>query len=151
MIKIYKSLNFFPKKEVLYDNEGFFNNNISGRRLSGLSKKVMKKIDKAELIDVNLSTMQTPYGVCNIKYLSTGCKTVLNLIYIMEHRDKYNMIKAINATECGANALDVLFDVVEECNCNIGIVIEHTNELYNCRDRKYLIDDEREIDSLLWI
>ena len=42
---------------------------------------------------------ETPYGVCSKDYLSTGCKTVLNLIYIYRHRDEYGFVDAINATE----------------------------------------------------
>ena len=113
MVKIYKSLNYFDMANILYDNEGFFNNNINGKRLNNDSNEVMQRIDKSELIDINLSTIKTPYGVCNIKCLATGCKTVLNTIYIMEHKKEYEYVKAINATECGWNALDVLFDIID--------------------------------------
>ena len=67
MVKIYKSLNYFDMANILYDNEGFFNNNINGKRLNNDSNEVMQRIDKSELIDINLSTIKTPYGVCNIK------------------------------------------------------------------------------------
>ncbi|MEH2928733.1 DUF4869 domain-containing protein [Candidatus Ventrimonas sp. KK005] len=151
MVKLYRSLSYFSMENILYDNEGFFNNNINGKRLSNLSKEAMQKVDKSELIDINLSTIKTPYGICNIKCLSTGCKTVLNTIYIMEHKEEYEYIKAVNATECGWNALEVLFDIVDRNDYNIGLIIEHMNELFNCNERRYLINGEKEIRNLLWM
>lgn len=151
MVKLYRSLSYFNMENILYDNEGFFNNNINGKRLSNVSKEAMKKVDKSELIDINLSTIKTPYGVCNIRCLSTGCKTILNTIYIMDHRDEYEYIKAVNATECGWNALEVLFDIVDRNSYSIALIIEHKNELFNCNEREYLINGEKLIRNLLWI
>ena len=151
MVKIYKSLSYFDMANILYDNEGFFNNNINGKRLNNDSNEVMQRIDKSELIDINLSTIKTPYGVCNIKCLSTGCKTVLNTIYIMEHKKEYEYVKAINATECGWNALDVLFDIIDRNAYNIALIIEHKNDLFHCSERDYLINGDKQIKNLLWI
>lgn len=151
MVKIYRSLSYFHIENVLYDNEGFFNNHINGIRLNHLSKEVMQKIDQSELIDVNLSTIKTPYGVCNIKCLSTGCKTLLNTIYLMEHKDEYAYVEAVNATECGWNALEVLFDLVDKNNYPIALVVEHRNGLFHCSERDYLIDGKKQVRSLMWI
>lgn len=151
MIKIYTSINYFNLENILYDNEGFFNNNINGKRLNDDSKEVIQRIDKSELIDINLSTIKTPYGICNIKYLSTGCKTVLNTIYIMEHKEEYENVEAINATECGWNALEVLFDILDRNSYNMALIIEHENDLYKCSERDYLINGEKQLRNLLWM
>lgn len=150
MVRLYRSLDFFDKKNVLYDNEGFFNGHLCGNNLSKRALEEMLKIDKAKLIDVRLSTIRTPFGVCHSRQLSSGCKTIINLIYIFEHKNEFNHIKAINATECGSNALDELFNLID-ADLDIGIILEHKNNLENCKDRDYIIDDTERIKSLLWM
>ena len=93
-------------------------------------------------------TIETPYGSCNRDQLSTGCKTVLNTIYLYRHQDKFKNKKAIYATECGANALEVLFRFLEEYKLDIGVVLEHHEDLMTCGEREYLIDNKRKVNSL---
>lgn len=66
----------------------------------------MLDIDNAKLIDKRTGKIETPYGITDIKDLSTGCKTVLNYIFMVENPEMYSIVKAINATECGWNALE---------------------------------------------
>lgn len=114
MVKIYTSLEYFKKKEIIYDNEGFFNLRMCGNKLSNRALDKMLKVDNAKLIDIGLSTIKTPFGVCDLKCLSTGCKTVINAIYVLEHKNEFEHIKAINATECGYNAISVIIDFLEK-------------------------------------
>ena len=149
MINIYKSGTNFKGDEIILDNESFFNNNVSARSLTDMSLTVMNEIDKAVLLDKKSGKIETPYGITGIRDLSTGCKTVLNYIFIKENTEKYPNVKAIDGTECGWNALDKLFDIIEkEHDSKIIIVLQHDNDLYKCQDRKYCIDGITQIDTL---
>jgi len=151
MVKIYTSMDYFDMSNIIIDNESFFKNNISSKRLSKQSFNVMEKIDNAVLIDIGLGTIKTPYGITSIQHLSTGCKTVLNYIYIIDNMadiEMLNDIKAISANECGWNALEELFKVAESKETNIGIILEHENGVCMCSDREYCVDDTRYIHSL---
>ncbi len=150
MINIYTSTNYFDKKDIVINNESFFKNNITAKSFGILSIQVLKDIDSAELLDRDNGKIETPYGLAGLWDLSTGCKTALNLIFLLENPFIYPNVKAINATECGWNAIDKLFDIIEEKkDYHISIIIEHENELYKCRDRQYRIDGDRIIESLL--
>lgn len=70
---------------------------------------------------------------------------------ILEHKNESEHIKAINATECGYNALDELLDVIDTSGSDLSIILEHKNDLEKCKEREYLINDTREIKSLLWL
>lgn len=148
MVKISTVRNKYNYNEVLINNESFFNNNITSREFTQDEIDVIKKIDNAELLDRNTGEIKTPYGLTNIRNLSTGCKTIINFIYINSKRNKYDKIKAIEVTECGWNALEELFIQYEKLSSKIELILRHQNDLYNCTERKYLIDDEYEITDL---
>jgi hypothetical protein len=99
-------------------------------------------------VDINTGEIRTPYGLTSIRNLSTGCKTILNFIYINSELNKYNQIKAIEVTECGWNALEELFLQYEKLSSKIDLILRHQNGLYNCTERRYLIDEEYEITDL---
>ena len=81
--------------------------------------------------------------------LSTGCKTVLNYMFLCKSQP--NDIRAIDVSKCGANALEVLFSIMERVEYSIDLVLRHEDELFRCGKREYLIDNERVIDNLLYI
>lgn len=144
MIKIYTSQ--LKKINTINDNDNYFFQNISPQGIDELAKKVMKFIDGAELIDSSTGKIQTSRGIGSIENLSTGCKTVLNYIYAREY-DKE--IEAINISYCGYNALDVLFDIAEKDDNEIVFILLHKDGIYKCKDREYLIDGKRQINTLL--
>ena len=148
MIKISTVRNKYNIDEILINNESFFNNNISSKEFTQNEIDIIRKIDNAEILDRNTGEIRTPYGLTSIRNLSTGCKTILNFIYINSASNKYSQIKAIEITECGWNALEELFSQYEKINSKIDLVLRHQNGLYNCTERNYLIDDEYEISDL---
>lgn len=148
MVRIYNSQMYFKSGEVIVDNESFFNNNVFSHSFSKNSLMSMLVIDKAKLLDENTGKIETPFGIADIKDLSTGCKTVLNCIYVNEHPEVYPSVKAINATECGWNAIEELFKYIETRGCDIAVVIEHDNDLYKCNDRVYILNGKEEIHSM---
>lgn len=146
MIRLYRNKDKIDSNSIIVDNDSFFNNNVAPKDLSEISLKVMNVIDNAVLIDKEIGTIKTPYGVTSIDCLSTGCKTILNYIFLSSN--KYNHIKAIDATGCGWNALEGLFKAIEESKYDIAIILEHNNDLYNCSDREYIVDDNESMTSL---
>ncbi|GFI11127.1 hypothetical protein IMSAGC007_03600 [Lachnospiraceae bacterium] len=147
MIRLFTSTNYFKPEEIIIDNESFFDN-IDIDALSQKSIDVMEQIDKAKLLDLNTGKIETPFGIAGVTDLSTGCKTVINTIYIYENPNAFPTVKAINATECGSNALEVLFDVLESNNINLSIVLEHEDDLYKCKEREYLVNNSHRINQL---
>lgn len=149
MVKIYTSKKYFRPEEILIDNESFFDNTVTAKSFDELSLDVIMNIDKAKLIDRNIGTIETPFGITSIDNVSTGCKAVLNYIYISNNKISYRDIKAIDATECGWNAIEELFKAIERKKYELGVIIEHDNKLFHCSDRDYLVDNKRQIHSLL--
>ena len=81
MIRLFTSTNYFKPEEIIIDNESFFDN-IDIDALSQKSIDVMEQIDKAKLLDLNTGKIETPFGIAGVTDLSTGCKTVINTIYL---------------------------------------------------------------------
>ena len=149
MIKLFTSVNYFKPEEIVIDNESFFYN-IPSKSLSNVSLQMMRYIDHAELIDTRTGKIETPYGITGIESLSTGCKTVLNAVYITENPEEFPTVRAINATECGWNAIEKLLGYIEVCNSDMSVVIEHDNDLYKCSDREYIVNEKYKINKMFY-
>lgn len=138
----------YKEDELIKDNESFFNNNVTAKSFNKNSIKIMMNIDNAKLIDVHTGKIETPYGICSIEDLSSGCKTVLNYYFIKSFPNLYPNIKAINAIECGYNALEELFKAIEHNEDTIEVLLQHDNKVHNCADRTYNIDGKRTIQTM---
>ena len=103
------------KSNVIRDAESFFVKYIVSEKLDSLSLSAMKEIDLAVILDKKLGTIQTRFGITDIYHLSTGCKIVLVYLYMWKHKDQFKDW-VLEITECGGNALKVLFD----CNDKLG-------------------------------
>lgn len=101
MISIYKDKKDIPEnREYVELNDIFFNKNTV-LVLDDRAKIVIEKIDEAEL-DGKFKIKSKFNGVTlDIDCLSTGCKTVLNVMYFPE--------KVFCLKECGDNAVEVLY------------------------------------------
>lgn len=101
MITIYKSKADIPNdKELVMLNDVYFNKKTV-QILDDYAKIVMKVIDGATMIGKYRIESKFHGVVLDIDKLSTGCKTVLNVMY---NPDKVFCIK-----ECGENAIDILY------------------------------------------
>lgn len=147
-IKIFTTTYGIEAESIIVDNDAYFDENVTAKSFGVIGDKAIKIIDNAYILDRNTGTIKTPRGICALEDLSTGCKTVLNYLYIIKNDDR---IKAIDASGCGANALDVLFSTIEEMQYPIDIVIMHRDELYKCKEREYVINNSREIKNLLYM
>ena len=101
VITIYKDKKDIPKyAEYVELNDVFFNQNTV-LRLDDKANKIIEQIDNSTL-NGKFKIQSKFNGVTlDVDCLSTGCKTVLNVLYFS---DKVFCLK-----ECGDNALEVLY------------------------------------------
>lgn len=126
--------------KVISDIESFFLRRVFARDYTDIDLDVMRRIDGAELIDKNRGTITTKLATTSINFLSTGCKTVLVYLYIQRNIEQHSDV-IIDITECGANALEVLFDVATRFENNkITFLLRHANGLYKVSDREYRVN-----------
>ena len=101
MITIYKNKKDIPDNmEYIELNDVFFNQNTVSK-LDDRAKVIVEKIDNSRLIGRYKIESKFNRVTLNVDCLSTGCKTVLNVMFFP---DKVFCIK-----ECGDNALEVLY------------------------------------------
>lgn len=149
MINIYTDWTGFDKKALIIDNDAYFDENVTAHNFEELENEAIEVIDDAKVLDYNIGTIQTPRGVGALENLSSGCKTVLNYLYL--YRNKIGNIKAIDVSECGANALEELFEIIEKSKYPIDLVIRHKDRLYMCRERQYKVDGDCIISNLMYL
>lgn len=105
MITIFKNKKDIPlNKEYIELNDIFFNQNTA-TRLDDTAAKYIQMIDGSELLSKYKIRSRFEDITLNIDQLSTGCKTVLNVLYFP---DKVFCLK-----ECGNNALEILYSFEE--------------------------------------
>lgn len=101
MITIFKDKNDIPRdKEYVELNDLFFNQNTVSR-IDERAGEIIETIDGARLISKYKISSGFNEVALDIDRLSSGCKTVLNVLY---YPDKVFCLK-----ECGNNALEVLY------------------------------------------
>lgn len=97
MIDIYTEKK--DSKDWIIKNDLFFNLNTSNEEMSDNEVALIKQIDDAKLtLDKHI---ETKYGLGTIRNLSSGCKTLLNIV---KHPEKVVCVE-----ECGPNVLKVIF------------------------------------------
>ena len=97
MIDIYTEKK--DSKDWIIQNDLFFNLHTGNEEMSEKDKKMIKQIDGAILTpDKHISTQ---YGLGTIRNLSSGCKTLLNIV---KHPEKVVCVE-----ECGPNVLKIIF------------------------------------------
>lgn len=105
MITIYKDKKDIPKNmEYVELNDVFFNQNTV-LKLDDKANAIVEQIDEAELDGKYKIKSKFSGVILDVDCLSTGCKTVLNVLYFP---DKVFCLK-----ECGDNALEVLYGLAQ--------------------------------------
>lgn len=103
MITIFKNKNDIPSDmDYVELNDVFFNQNTVSK-LDDRANVIVEKIDASKLIGKYKIESKFNGVALDIDCLSTGCKTVLNVLYFPE--------KAFCLKECGDNALEVLYEL----------------------------------------
>ena len=97
MIDIYTEK--IDSKDWILQNDLYFNLNTSNEEMSQKEVDLIRQIDGAKLTPDK--HIETKYGIGTIRNLSSGCKTLLNIV---KHSDK-----VVNVEECGPNVLKIIF------------------------------------------
>lgn len=101
MITIYKNKKDIPDNMKYVElNDVFFNQNTVSK-LDDRAKVIVEKIDNSRLIGKYKIESKFNGVTLDIDCLSTGCKTVLNVMFFPD--------KVFCIRECGDNALEVLY------------------------------------------
>ena len=118
-------LNFYDKRDninPIMSNDIFFNAHTKIQDLD-IVKDILKIVDKAErLSDLTFIGRSNKFGPLDKQCLSTGTKTLLNIIQYKE--------KCFNISECGINVLELLplLDGNVYCNHYINFPITKENK-----------------------
>ncbi|GFI11009.1 MAG: DUF4869 domain-containing protein [Lachnospiraceae bacterium] len=103
MITIYKNKTDIPHEmEYVELNDVYFNQKTAAR-LDEKANRIVELIDEAKLLGKYKIESKFNGVVLDVDRLSTGCKTVLNVLYFPE--------KVFCMKECGDNALEVLYSL----------------------------------------
>lgn len=99
MIDIYTEKQ--DSKDWIIQNDLYFNLNTSNEEMSENEIELIRKVDDAKL--TTDKHIETKYGLGTIRNLSSGCKTLLNIV---KHPEKVVCVE-----ECGANVLVIIFSM----------------------------------------
>ena len=97
MIEIYTEKK--DSKDWIIKNDLFFNLNTSNEEMTDKEIALIQQVDNAKL--TSDKHIETKYGLGTIRNLSSGCKTLLNIV---KHPEKVVCVE-----ECGPNVLKVIF------------------------------------------
>ena len=97
MIHIYTEKK--ESKDWILQNDLYFNLNTGNEEMSENEINLIQQVDEAKLTPDK--HIETKYGLGTIRNLSSGCKTLLNIV---KHPDK-----VISVEECGPNVLKIIF------------------------------------------
>jgi hypothetical protein len=134
MITIYKKKPGKNGLELVTLNDVFFNR-YTAQMLDKKAGDIIEKIDSSKMVDKYTISSKFDGTVLNSDKMSTGCKTVLNIIY--------NPNKIFDISECGDNALDVIYSLPKgNVYCSYPFISFDMDKVYVCDNSKI-----REIDS----
>lgn len=97
MIDIYTEKK--DSKDWIIKNDLFFNLNTSNEEMTDKEIALIKQVDNANLTPDK--HIETKYGLGTIRNLSSGCKTLLNIVKYPD--------KVVCVEECGPNVLKIIF------------------------------------------
>lgn len=97
MIDIYTEKR--DSKDWILQNDLYFNLHTSNEEMYQNEINLIRQVDEAKL--TTDKHIETKYGLGTIRNLSSGCKTLLNII---KHPDKVVCVE-----ECGPNVLKIIF------------------------------------------
>jgi len=115
-VNIY-TLSKYADKCTIFVNDQWFNKVRSDWAFLEKHANIIYTVDKAKLKKEEYMSIITPFGVGNTGNLSTGCKTLLNIVYLLEkHAD---MASLVNITEAGDAVVDRIFETVAGSNVSL--------------------------------
>lgn len=139
MITIYKEKKDIPNDmEYVELNDVFFNKKTV-LLLDERAKEIIEQIDEAQMVGKYKIKSKFNGVVLDIDRLSTGCKTVLNVLYFPD--------KVFCMKECGDNALEVLYNLENGFVYNEYAIIPFNMKKVEVisESKKAVIDDYEEL------
>ena len=110
-IKLYTKLAYCSEElPYVLANDDEFRNTRDTPGFLERHRDTIYAIDKAIIVNYERLKIETPYGIAGINDLSTGCKTILNILRFMERGPKYKVL--VNVDEAGDNVLEKILDLV---------------------------------------
>jgi hypothetical protein len=150
MVKIYTNIKYIPDNitDVITDNTRFFRTevNIKGileKEISNDCLYCMEKIDGVKELDYKTGSIITPFGATSIGNLSTGCHTALNILSISNRKKPLG----VDITLCGANALNVIFELFQD-KFEVSMILRHW-DLTGCNNGEFLINNTERAGSFI--
>lgn len=146
MIKIYGDIKDAKGRRTglnyIKETLNYFSLMIKPKDFNDTDRMIIKTIDNAEYIGSNL--FKTPFGIATKEQLSSGCITALVVNYWLKNNMKN---KIIRVSSCGPNALQIIFDLVD--NTDIALIQKptslgdlETNAIINYNDGEFIGDLE---------
>lgn len=139
MITIYKNKKDIPSdREYVELNDIFFNQKTVGM-LDNRAHDIIAQIDGAKQISKYKIESKFNSVVLDIDCLSTGCKTVLNVLYFPD--------KVFCMKECGDNALDILYSLNDgQVYSDYAVISFDMTEVTVCSENEHkIIKDYEEL------
>lgn len=115
MINIYTSYAELPSgKSFILSNDDYFSAYISPKSITEQDKQYMRLID--QVTEVRDDYIKTPFGGATLYNISTGCKTIINIAHLLNQGmlDNTSDYPIFNISECGANALEEIFSLIDD-------------------------------------
>lgn len=124
MITVYRKKAIPKDMELITLNDVYFNR-YTAERLDERAAPVIADIDHSEMEGRFMIRSRFDGSVLNIDKLSTGCKTVLNVMY--------NPDKVFDIRECGDNALDLIYSLPDgNIYCDYPLISFDMNRVMVC-------------------
>lgn len=139
MIRVYRNKKDIPDSlEYIQLNDIYFNENTCDL-LDEKAVEIIKQIDSSELIGKYKIRSRFGDDTLNIDKLSTGCKTVLNVLY--------NPDKVFWLMDCGENALEILYGLQKgNVYCEVPMIPFEISQVEACTTAgSKIIDDYEEL------
>lgn len=139
MITIYKNKGDIPNDIEYVELNDIFFNQITVIKLDDRAKEIIEKVDGSKLVSKFKIESKFNGVTLDIDCLSTGCKTILNVLYFPD--------KVFCMKECGDNALEVIYNLENgQVYSNYAMIPfdMHTVKVYSDLDSR-IIDDYEEL------
>ena len=143
MITVYKKKTLPKSMDTVHVNDVFFNK-YTVDKLDSRAESIIKTIDNAEQEGKFQIRSCFDGSLLNIDKLSTGCKTVLNIIY--------NPDRIFDIRECGDNVLDLIYSLdIGNVFCDYPVISFSMDKvIVTEKNQEKVIDDYDELKEW-WI
>ena len=131
-------------KKYMLNQSDYFSAVTLNTPLDDIDKQIIREIDKAYVLDNY--RINGIYGETNIRDISNGSKTVLNLRNMLKHEN----VCYIDITSCGDNAIETLINVlnnIENIEQKDVYLLTYLKNYISTTPIKMILNEKEEINS----